>query len=70
MAGKALATVIGLTPESSTRLFNEIRELGYDGSSPVVRSYLDKHRHAKTPARQVPVGAVKVSVRASRLQVG
>jgi transposase len=39
---------------SFTRLFNEIKALGYDGSYPVVRNYLDKHRLAKAPLPQVP----------------
>jgi hypothetical protein len=34
---------------SFTRLFHEIRELGYDGSYSVVRNYLDKQRPAKAP---------------------
>jgi hypothetical protein len=39
---------------SFTRLFNEIKALGYDGSYPVVRNYLDKHRPAKAPLPQAP----------------
>lgn len=34
---------------SFTRLFREIKDLGYDGSYSVVRSYLDTQRPAKTP---------------------
>jgi transposase len=37
-----------------TRLFREIRDLGYDGSYSVVRSYLDQHRPATTPLPQAP----------------
>jgi hypothetical protein len=39
---------------SITRLFREIRELGYDGSYPVVRDYLSKHRPAQEPLPQAP----------------
>ena len=39
---------------SFTRLFREIRDLGYDGSYSVVRSYLDQHRPATTPLPQAP----------------
>jgi hypothetical protein len=39
---------------SFTRLFREIRELGYDGSYSVVRNYLDKHRPEKAPLPQAP----------------
>ncbi len=46
---------------SFTRLFKEIRELGYDGSCPVVRSYLDKHRPAKTPMPQAPPAVREVT---------
>jgi transposase len=39
---------------SVTRLFNEVKALGYDGSYAVVRSYLDRHRPAKAPLPQAP----------------
>jgi transposase len=39
---------------SFTRLFNEIRGLGYDGSYSIVRNYLDQHRPAKAPLPQAP----------------
>ena len=39
---------------SITRLFREIRELGYDGSYPVVRAYLEQHRPARTPLPPAP----------------
>ena len=38
---------------SITRLFREIRALGYDGSYHIVCAYLD-HRHARTPLPQAP----------------
>jgi transposase len=37
---------------SFTRLFREIRDLGYDGSYSVVRNYLDQIRPARTPLPQ------------------
>jgi transposase len=39
---------------SITRLFREIRELGYDGSYPVVRGYLDQHGPAPVPLPPAP----------------
>jgi Transposase len=39
---------------SFTRLFHEIRDLGYDGSYSVVRNYLDQIRPAKAPLPQAP----------------
>jgi transposase len=39
---------------SFTRLFREIRDLGYDGSYSVVRTYLDQVRPAKAPLPQAP----------------
>ena len=39
---------------SFTRLFHEIKALGYDGSYPVVRSYLDRTRPEKAPLGQAP----------------
>ena len=39
---------------SFTRLFHEIKELGYDGSYSVVRNYLDKARPAKAPLGEAP----------------
>jgi transposase len=39
---------------SFTRLFGEIKELGYDGSYSVVRNYLDKHRPEKAPLPEAP----------------
>ena len=39
---------------SIRRLFNEIRQLGYDGSYPVVRDYLDGYRPARQPLPSVP----------------
>ena len=39
---------------SFTRLFREIRDLGYDGSYSVVRNYLDQIRPARTPLPQAP----------------
>jgi transposase len=39
---------------SFTRLFLEIRDLGYDGIYSVVRSYLGKQRPAKAPLPQAP----------------
>jgi hypothetical protein len=39
---------------SFTRLFNEIRELGYDSSYSVVRNYLDQHRPEKAPLGEAP----------------
>jgi hypothetical protein len=36
------------------RLFRQIRDLGYDGSYPVVRNYLDQHRPAKTLLPEAP----------------
>ncbi len=37
-----------------TRLFREIRDLGYDGSYSVVRNYLDQIRPARTPLPEAP----------------
>ena len=42
------------THGSFTRLFREIRELGYDGSYPVVRDYLARHRPARAPLPPAP----------------
>ena len=39
---------------SFTRLFREIRDLGYDGSYSVVRNYLDQIRPARTQLPQAP----------------
>jgi hypothetical protein len=39
---------------SFTRLFHEIKGLGYDGSYPVVRSYLDRTRPEKAPLGEAP----------------
>jgi hypothetical protein len=39
---------------SFTRLFHEIKALGYDGSYPVVRSYLDRTRPEKAPLGGAP----------------
>jgi transposase len=39
---------------SFTRLFHEVRELGYDGSYSVVRNYLDRIRPAKAPLGEAP----------------
>jgi len=39
---------------SFTRLFREIRDLGYDGSYSVVRNYLDQVRPAKAPLPEAP----------------
>jgi transposase len=39
---------------SFTRLFNEIKALGYDGSYPVVRAYLDRTRPEKAPLGEAP----------------
>ncbi len=39
---------------SFTRLFRQIRDLGYDGSYSVVRNYLDQHRPAKAPLPEAP----------------
>jgi hypothetical protein len=39
---------------SFTRLFNEIKALGYDGSYPVVRNYLDRTRPEKAPLSEAP----------------
>jgi transposase len=39
---------------SFTRLFNEIKALGYDGSYSVVRNYLDKGRPEKAPLGEAP----------------
>ena len=39
---------------SFTRLFREIRDLGYDGSYSVVRNYLDQQRPAKSLLPQAP----------------
>jgi hypothetical protein len=39
---------------SFTRLFREIRDLGYDGSYSVVRNYLDQIRPARTPLPEAP----------------
>ena len=39
---------------SITRLFKEITALGYDGSYPVVRDYLTRHRPAREPLPPAP----------------
>jgi transposase len=39
---------------SITRLFKEIRELGYEGSYPVVRDYLGQRRPARAPLPEAP----------------
>ena len=39
---------------SFTRLFREIRDLGYDGSYSVVRNYLDQTRPARRPLPEAP----------------
>jgi hypothetical protein len=39
---------------SFTRLFREIRDLGYDGSYSVVRNYLDQTRPARSPLPEAP----------------
>ncbi len=39
---------------SILRLFREIKALGYDGSYPVVRDYLARHRPARAPLPQAP----------------
>jgi hypothetical protein len=39
---------------SILRLFREIKALGYDGSYPVVRDYLDRHRPAREPLPPAP----------------
>jgi hypothetical protein len=39
---------------SFTRLFHEIKALGYDGSYPVVRSYLGRTRPEKAPLGEAP----------------
>jgi transposase len=39
---------------SATRLFNEIKALGYDGSYPVVRKYLDRTRPKNAPLGEAP----------------
>jgi len=39
---------------SFTRLFHEIRDLGYDGSYSVVRNYLDQIRPEKAPLGEAP----------------
>ena len=39
---------------SYTRLFHEIKALGYDGSYPVVRHYLDRTRPEKAPLGEAP----------------
>lgn len=39
---------------SFTRLFHEIKALGYDGSYVIVRNYLDRARPEKAPLRPVP----------------
>ena len=39
---------------SFTRLFRQIRELGYDGSYSVVRNYLDRTRPEKAPLGEAP----------------
>ena len=39
---------------SFTRLFNEVKALGYDGSYSVVRNYLDRVRPAKAPLGEAP----------------
>jgi transposase len=39
---------------SFTRLFREIRDLGYDGSYPLVRKYLDQVRPSRPPLSQAP----------------
>jgi hypothetical protein len=39
---------------SFTRLFHEIRDLGYDGSYPIVRGYLARNRPAREPLPPAP----------------
>ncbi|HET6186043.1 MAG TPA: hypothetical protein VFE59_03480, partial [Trebonia sp.] len=39
---------------SIARLFREIQALGYDGSYPVVRDYLDQHGSARAPLPPAP----------------
>jgi hypothetical protein len=39
---------------SFTRLFNEVKALGYDGSYAVVRAYLDRARPDKAPLGEAP----------------
>ena len=39
---------------SFTRLFHEVKALGYDGSYSVVRNYLDRTRPEKAPLREAP----------------
>lgn len=39
---------------SFTRLFSEIKKLGYDGSYSLVRNYLDQARPEKAPLREAP----------------
>ena len=49
-----LAQHAGQGHGSFTRLFHEIRDLGYDGSYSIVRTYLDQHRPAQTPLPPAP----------------
>ena len=51
---------------SFTRLFREIRDLGYDGSYSVVRNYLDQIRPARTPLPQAPPTVRDVTNRLTR----
>ena len=51
---------------SFTRLFNEIKALGYDGSYPVVRKYLDRTRPGKAPLGQAPPAVRDVTNRLCR----
>jgi transposase len=44
----------GYSHGSRTRLFAEIRQLGYDGSYSVVRNYLGQHRPARAPLSPAP----------------
>jgi len=46
---------------SFTRLFNEIKALGYDGSYSVVRNYLDRTRPEKAPLREAPPAVREVT---------
>jgi hypothetical protein len=39
---------------SFTRLFHEVKKLGYDGSYSVVRNYLDRVRPEKAPLAEAP----------------
>jgi hypothetical protein len=51
---------------SFTRLFREIRDLGYDGSYSVVRNYLDQIRPARTPLPEAPPTVRDVTNRLTR----